>query len=173
MQFTTGQLLVHPHHGPVVVEGTTSRAVGGVERDYVNLRVRRSDLVLSIPADAAEEVGIRPVLSPDHLDEVMQVLRAPSDPFDKQFSRRMKDQQDRLLQGDLEVTAGVVRDLLRRDRADGLSPAEKDLLRRAQDPLVGELVEALGVSEERAEELLVAAVSGPVEPIPESPAHTG
>lgn len=160
MQFTTGQLLVHPHHGPATVEGTVTRVIGGVERVYLNLRVRRSDLSVSVPADTAEEVGIRLVLSAEQIQEVLDELRAPSLPFDRQFSRRMKNQQTRLLQGDLRVTAGVVRDLLRRDLADGLSPAEKDLLRRAQEPLLGELGEALGVSPERAEELLVAAVTG-------------
>lgn len=160
MQFTTGSVLVHPHHGPVSVEGTMTRVVGGTERRYLNLRVRRSDLSVSLPEDAAEEIGLRPVLSHVQLQGVLDELRAPSLPFDRQFSRRMKNQQDRLLQGDLHVTAGVVRDLLRRDRADGLSPAEKELLRRAQEPLLGELGETLEVSPERAEELLVAAVTG-------------
>lgn len=160
MQFSTGQVLVHPYHGPVRVEGTTTRVVAGVERRYLNLRVRGSDLSVSVPADAAEQVGLRPVLSREEFQEVLAELRAASLPFDRQFSRRMKNQQDRLLQGDLVVTAGVVRDLLRRDLADGLSPAEKDLFRRAQEPLLGELEESLDVSPDRAEQLLLATVSG-------------
>lgn len=160
MQFTTGQLLIHPHHGPARVENTMTRVVGGTERTYVTLRVQHSDLTVSVPADTAEEVGVRPILSGEQLQEVLDELRAPSLPFDRQFSRRMKNQQDRLLQGDLRVTAGVVRDLIRRDLADGVSPAEKDLLKRASVPLLGELAEALGLSEEAAEELLLAAVKG-------------
>ena len=159
-QLSTGQLLVHPHHGPVIFEGTMTRVVGGVERVYLNLRVQRTDMSVSVPADGAAEIGLRPVLTAEQVQEVLDELRAPSLPFDRQFSRRMKSQQDRLLRGDLRVTAEVVRDLVRRERADGLSPAEKDLLRRAEEPLLGELVAALGVSPERAEELLVAAVSG-------------
>lgn len=173
MQFTTGQLLIHPHHGPARVEGTMTRVVAGTERVYVTLRVQRSDLTVSLPADTAEEVGLRPILSGDQLRSVLDELRAPSVPFDRQFSRRMKNQQDRLLQGDLRVTAGVVRDLIRRDLADGLSPAEKDLLKRARGPLLGELVEAFGVSDERAEELLVAAVSGEDVPTPAELAVAG
>lgn len=173
MQFNTGQLLIHPHHGPARVEGTMTRVVGGTERLYVTLRVQRSDLTVSVPADTAEEVGIRLILSDEQLQEVLDELQAPSVPFDKQFSRRMKDQQARLLQGDLRVTAGVVRDLIRRNVADGLSPAEKDLLKRAQEPLLGEFVEAFGVLDERAEELLVAAVNGEDVPTPAELAVTG
>ncbi|WP_256838433.1 CarD family transcriptional regulator [Ornithinimicrobium faecis] len=173
MQFNTGQLLIHPHHGPARVEGTMTRVVGGTEREYVTLRVQRSDLTVSLPADTAEEAGIRLILSGEQLQEVLDELRAPSVPFDRQFSRRMKNQQDRLLQGDLRVTAGVVRDLIRRDRADGVSPAEKDLLKRAKEPLLGELVEALSVTEERAEELVLAAVTGEDIPTPAELAIAG
>ncbi len=160
MQFTSGQLVIHPHHGPAVVEEVISRTVGGVERTYVNLRVRGSDLTVSLPADTAEEVGIRPVLTTEQVQELLAVLRAPSDPFEKQWSRRMKAQQELLLRGDPQVTAAVVRDLVRRDLDPGLAPAEKDLLKRARLPLLGELVEALGVSQEQAEEVVLAAIRG-------------
>lgn len=160
MQFTTGQLVIHPHHGPATVQEIITRTVGGVERTYVNLLAHRSDLTVSVPTDTAEEVGIRAPLSTEQLQEILQILQAPSEPFEKQWSRRMKDQQERLLLGDLKVTAGVVRDMQRRELDGGLSPAEKDLFKKARDPLLGEFVEALCISEEQAEELLVAAVTG-------------
>lgn len=137
-----------------------TRVVGGVERNYLNLLILRSNLTVSVPEDAAEEVGLREVLSPEGLQEVLEVLKAPSEPFDKQWSRRMKSQRERLLLGDLNVTAGVVRDLMRRDLDGGLSPAEKDLLRTASEPLLGEIAVAQEVSHERAEEILEAAVTG-------------
>ncbi|WP_109473335.1 CarD family transcriptional regulator [Ornithinimicrobium cavernae] len=173
MQFTPGQLVIHPHHGPATVQDTITRTVGGVERVYVTLRVQRSDLTVSLPADAAEEVGIRALLSTEQLQEVLDVLQAPSEPFEKQWSRRMKAQQERLLLGDLTVTAAVVRDLVRRDLEGGLAPAEKDLLKKARKPLLGEFVEALGLSDERAEELLVDAVTGRDVPRPGDLAPTG
>ena len=166
MPFSQGQLFVHPHHGPATIQEIMTRVVGGVERTYLSMLVHRSNLTVSVPADSAEEIGIRTVLSPEELQKVLDVLQAPSEPFDKQWSRRMKDQRERLLLGELTVTAGVVRDLLRRDLEDGLSPAEKDLLKSASRPLLGEFVEALGVTDERAEELLVAAVSGEDVPTP-------
>ena len=152
---------------------TTTRVVGGTERTYVTLRVRDSDLTVSVPADTAEEVGIRLILSGGQLQDVLDELRSPSLPFDRQFSRRMKNQQDRLLQGDLRVTAGVVRDLTRRDLDDGLSPAEKDLLKRARVPLLGELAVALGLTDEAAEDLLLEAVSGADVPASRDLAPTG
>lgn len=173
MQFSQGQLVIHPHHGPATVQSTMTRTIGGVERGYVELLVHRSNLTVSFPIDTADEIGIRPVLSLEQLEEILDVLQAPSEPFEKQWSRRMKGHQERLLLGDLKVTAAVVRDLLRRDLESGLSPAEKDLLKNARRPLVGEFVEALRVSDERAEELLVAAVSGEEIPRPADLAAAG
>lgn len=160
MQFIAGQLVIHPHHGPATVQETITRTVGGVERVYVSLLVHRSDLTVSVPADTAEEVGIRAPLSVEQLQEIITILQAPSQPFEKQWSRRMKDQQERLLLGDLKVTAAVVRDLQRRELDGGLSPAEKDLFKKARGPLLGEFVEALGLPDERAEEIVEAAVRG-------------
>lgn len=173
MQFAHGQLVIHPHHGPATVQDTITRIIGGVERVYVNLLVQRSDLTVSVPADGVEEIGIRPILSTAGLQDVLAALQAPSEPFERQWSRRMKDQQARLLLGDLRVTAGVVRDLVRRDLDGGLSPAEKDLLKQARKPLLGEFVEALGISDERAEELLVAAIRGEDVPGPAALALAG
>lgn len=166
MQFTQGQLVIHPHHGPATVQSTMTRTIGGTERGYVELLVHRSNLTVSVPADTAEEIGIRPVLSAEQLEEILDVLQAPSGPFEKQWSRRMKDQQERLLLGDLKVTAAVVRDLLRRDLESGLSPAEKELLKNARRPLLGEFVEAFALSDEAADDLLVAAVTGQDVPRP-------
>lgn len=160
MEFTSGQLVIHPHHGPATVQETITRTVGGVERVYVSLLVHRSDLTVSVPADTAEEVGIRAPLSNEELQEIIEILQGPSLPFEKQWSRRMKDQQERLLVGDLKVTAAVVRDLQRRELDGGLSPAEKDLFKKARGPLLGEFVEALGIADEEAEKLVDAAISG-------------
>ena len=76
MQFTEGQLVVHPHHGPCVVTGVVTRTIKGVDRQYVDLRVQRTDLVLSVPAEGVQDVGLRPVFGAAELARLAEVLRA-------------------------------------------------------------------------------------------------
>jgi CarD family transcriptional regulator len=160
MQFAEGQLVVHPHHGPCVVTGVVTRTIKGVDRQYVDLRVQRTDLVLSVPAEGVQDVGLRPVFGAAELARLAEVLRAPSEPFEKQWSRRMKANQEKVLTGELMVIAGAVRDLVRRAEDGGISAAEKDLLRAARRPILGEIVESLSVTDEQAEELLDGLILG-------------
>jgi CarD family transcriptional regulator len=157
MEYTAGQVLVHPHHGPATVEEVIVRAVRGVSTQYLRLKVHRTSLVIGIPVAKAEEVGIRPVAGPEELARLFDVLRAPSGEVDPTWSRRFKDHHDKLRHGDLFLTGGVVRDLMRRQRDNGLSLGEKDLLKEARSLVVDEIALAMDITEAEAGAVLDAA----------------
>src|SRR5690606_5198507 len=108
----------------------------------------------------AEEVGVRPVLGPHALCDVLvlAVLAAPLSQEDAGWSRRIKANVERLRTGDVTTVAGLVRDLMRRQEDTGLSLGEKDFLRDAKAPLVTEVAVVLGVDEPAAEATIDAAV---------------
>lgn len=160
MQFSAGQTVVHPQHGPSTVTQVVHRSIKGVTRSYVELAVHRSDLCLAIPVDTADDVGLRPPRTAAQLEELWDVLREASPEEEEQWSRRMKGNQEKLRIGDLSVTAGVVRDLVRRDDARGISPGERDMLKNARQPLIIELGLSLGVTDAEAERLLDSVIRG-------------
>lgn len=160
MLFSVGQTVVHPQHGPSTVTQVVHRSIKGVSRSYVELEVHRSDLRLAIPVDTADDVGLRPPRTAAQLEELWEVLGEASPDEEEQWSRRMKGNQERLRIGDLQVTAAVVRDLVRRDDARGISPGERDLLKHARQPLVIELGLSLGVSDAEAEHVLDSVIRG-------------
>lgn len=158
MVFTPGQLVVHPHHGPATITEITTRHIRGVPTRYLTLAVRNTNLTVGVPVAQADTVGLRPVCDAAALAELFDVLRAPSPKEVDGWSRRFKDNHEKLRLGDLHTSAGVVRDLLRRQETKGISLGEKDLLKDARRPLVTELALALEVSEEEAGHVLDAAV---------------
>ncbi len=164
VQFSAGQTVIHPHHGPVTVVETFERPVRGVPRRYLGLQVHRSDLRIAVPLDRTDEIGLRPVSAATQVSELLDVLRAPSDEQEETWSRRFKANQEKLRLGDLRVTAGVVRDLTRRLEERGLSLGEKDQLKHARIPVLTELALALSLTDEEAEEMLDSAVHGADEP---------
>ncbi len=165
MQFSVGQLVVHPHHGPATVVGLRNRPARGVTRRYVDLAVQRTNLTISFPLEKADDIGIRPLYGSRGMRRLLTVLQAASGPWERQWSRRMKHNQERLRRGDLLETAAVVRDLARRDHEGQLSAAESDMLKTARGPILGELVESLEITDEAAESLFTAAVQGKHLPI--------
>ena len=148
MSFSQGQVLVHPHHGPAVVSSFQTHP--RLQKDCLVLEVQSSHLQVWVPLDQVERVGLRPVLDQAGLEKLFSVLRGTADEEDSQWSRRFKDNTEKLATGDPLIIAAVVRNLMLREEEHGLSQAEREMLRHARRPLLTEVSLALGITEEEA-----------------------
>ena len=111
-------------------------------------------MTLAVPADKAEEVGMRPPISADDVDDLFHLLSKKDVREPTNWSRRFKNHQEKLKSGDVYQVAEVVRNLALREVTKGLSAGEKAMLVRARGILVSELSFALDVSEDEALEQL-------------------
>lgn len=158
MEFTVGQTVIHPHHGPARITGTASRTVRGASVDYLDLEICDTGMSVCMPVAKAEEIGLRTVAGKSLLDELVTVLCGPSCQQENQWSRRMKAQRMEVATGDPVRIACVVRDLVRRREERGLSLAEKELLKEASAPLVAEIALAVAKSADQARAVMLALV---------------
>ncbi|GAB2974848.1 CarD family transcriptional regulator [Nocardioides montaniterrae] len=155
MSFTVGETVVYPNHGAAVIENIEMRTIKGVERQYLVLRiVAQQDLVVRVPADNLDLVGVRDVVDKEGLDKVFGVLRAEHVEEPTNWSRRYKANLEKLHSGDVMKVAEVVRDLWRRERDRGLSAGEKRMLAKARQILVSELALCENTNEDKAETIL-------------------
>ena len=76
MAFQVGDTVVYPHHWAATVQEIKTRAIKGVEKLYLKLQVSHGDLVIEVPADNCDLVGVRDVVGEEGLEQVFQVLRA-------------------------------------------------------------------------------------------------
>lgn len=150
MSFKPGDRVVYPHHGAAVIERKEKRVAFGEESEYLVLRMAHGDLMLSVPADKAEEVGMRAPISVEDVEDLFELLRKKDVREPSNWSRRFKNHQEKLKSGDVYQVAEVVRNLALREAAKGLSAGEKSMLVRARGVLVSELSFALDVSEDEA-----------------------
>ena len=154
MLFEVGETVVYPHHGAATIIEVKERIIKGEAKKYLKLNVTQGDLVIEVPADNVDLVGVRDVIGKEGLDRVFEVLRAPFTEEPTNWSRRYKANLEKLASGDVNKVAEVVRDLWRRDKERGLSAGEKRMLAKARDILVGELALAEGTGKDDAEQLL-------------------
>ncbi|MQW76164.1 CarD family transcriptional regulator [Nocardioides sp. dk4132] len=155
MSFTVGETVVYPNHGAAVIENIETRKIKGEDREYLVLRiVAQQDLVVRVPADNLDLVGVRDVVDKEGLDRVFDVLRAAHVEEPTNWSRRYKANLEKLHSGDVMKVAEVVRDLWRRERDRGLSAGEKRMLAKARQILVSELALAERTNEDKAEAIL-------------------
>lgn len=155
MTFSVGETVVYPNHGAAVIEDIETRTIKGEDRLYLVLRIiGQSDLVVRIPANNLDLVGVRDVVDQAGLELVRNVLRLDQADEPTNWSRRYKANMEKLHSGNVLRVAEVVRDLWRREKGRGLSAGEKRMLAKARQILVGEMALAEKVEEERAEILL-------------------
>ncbi|NQX12094.1 CarD family transcriptional regulator [Microbacteriaceae bacterium VKM Ac-2855] len=76
MQFEVGETVVYPHHRAATISTIKTRVIKGVEKTYLQLRVRQGDLVIDVPAENIDLVGVRDVIGKDGVDRVFVVPRA-------------------------------------------------------------------------------------------------
>ena len=154
MPFDVGDKVVYPHHGAAVVERREVIEAFGETKEYLVLRLAYGDLILRVPTDNTEEVGLREVINDEEVEEVFAVLRKKDVRMPTNWSRRYKNHVEKLKSGDIYQVAEVVRNLSNRDKDKGLSAGEKRMLNRARQILVSELTFALAVDEAAAEKRL-------------------
>jgi len=139
MNFVVGETVVYPHHGAATIQDIFKRTVKGEEKTYLELRVAQGDLIIKVPAENVDLVGVRDVVDKKGLEKVFSVLREPYVEEPTNWSRRFKANGEKLASGDVIRVAEVVRDLSRRDTDKGLSAGEKRMLLKARQILVSEL----------------------------------
>lgn len=165
MTFKVGETVVYPHHGAATIEEIVTRKVKGVDTTYLVLRVNQGDLVIQVPADNVEEVGVRDVVDERGVEEVLGVLREAEVEEPSNWSRRFKANQEKISNGDIVRVSEVVRDLSRRDADKGLSAGEKRMLTKARQILTSELALARNIDEEEAGALLDVVLQEGIEAV--------
>ncbi|HLS15329.1 MAG TPA: CarD family transcriptional regulator [Beutenbergiaceae bacterium] len=158
MNFSPGQVVVHPHHGPATLKKVTTRTVNKQRRRYLMLDVHHTDLSLALPQERAEELGLRGILDAEGVQDIFALLLEPSPPVDRTWSRRIKDYTTRFNSGNVRTIAALIRDMVRRDADKGLSFGERTVLRDAKEPFIAELSLAMSVPAEEVEVLVDTAV---------------
>ena len=159
MTFKVGDRVVYPHHGAAVVEATQVMESFGEEKEFLVLRMTHGDLTLKVPADRAEEIGMRYPISVEDVEDVFEVLAKKDVREPTNWSRRFKNHQEKLKSGDVYQVAEVVRNLALREADKGLSAGEKSMFVKARQVLVSELAFALDISEDSALERLEKTLS--------------
>jgi CarD family transcriptional regulator len=159
VKFKKGETVIYPQHGACVVKGIKKMDAFGETREYLMLETVINEMLLSVPIDNTEQVGVRPPVSADELEDLVSVLAKPDPRVPSNWSRRFKNHQEKLKSGDVYQVAEVVRNLAARNRDASLSAAERTMYERARVNLISEIAPALKVSSQAAEDYLDEALA--------------
>lgn len=148
--FRVGDRVVYPMHGAGTIEGIEQREILGKTHKYYVLQLPISDMKVMIPVDNTEEIGLRDVIKPSQVPEVLNVLKQDSTPMSSNWNRRYRSNLEKIKSGDIFEVASVVRNLSARNKEKGLSTGERKMLESAKEILLSELVLASDWDREEA-----------------------
>jgi CarD family transcriptional regulator len=154
IKYKVGDKVVYPHHGAGKVLKKEKKEMLGEAREYLTIKILHNDMTVMVPSDSAGRAGLRRVIGEPEVERVLAVLRDDMSQMPKNWNRRFKHNRDKMKTGDVFELAEVVRNLAIRDFQKGLSTGEKQMFTRAKKILASELMYALDMEEDAAEEYL-------------------
>ena len=122
MAFRKGDTVVHPEHGAAVVEEVREKEFLGEKRKYLVLRVVYGDLTVLVPTDSTDQVGLRPCVSKNEAKKILKVLTEDESSVAANWSRRFKNNLEKLHSGDPYEVAEVLRNLAIREWLEAENP---------------------------------------------------
>jgi CarD family transcriptional regulator len=153
--FKVGEKVVYPAHGVGVIDSIENKVVSGTERQFYMLRILDSDMIIMIPTENVDSVGLRRVIGKDMVNKVYKILRDKKVEIDQQtWNRRYREYTEKIKTGSVLEIAKVLRDLFVLKGDKELSFGERKMLDTARNLLVKELSIARSHPEEKIMEEL-------------------
>ena len=138
--FQIGDKVVHPMHGAGIVDSVVQKKVNGVMREYYVLKLPVRAMVVMVPTENCEEIGVRPIVDREQADRVLAAIPDIQVEMTQNWNRRYRENMERIKSGDLFEVARVVKGLMLRDVQKGLSTGERKMLHSAKQILISEIV---------------------------------
>ncbi|MEA4955773.1 MAG: CarD family transcriptional regulator [Pseudoflavonifractor sp.] len=157
--FHVGDKIAHPMHGAGIIDSIVTKKVNGVVRDYYILKLPVGGMLVMIPTENSQEIGVRPVMEPEQADRVIDAIPSIQVDADPNWNRRYRENMVRLKSGNLLEVARVVKGLILRDGERGLSTGERKMLHSAKQILISEIVLSESASYEEVEQRINRALS--------------
>lgn len=155
--FCKGDKIVYPMYGAGIIEDLEQKEIDGNSQWYYVMRIPVGNLKIMISARKAEGLGIREIYGKDEILPIIKSVTAIPIEMSENWNQRYKDNMEKIKSGKLNEVALVFRNLLLRERARGLSSAEKKMLTTAKQIIVSELILSQNIEKSSAEELLTSA----------------
>lgn len=159
MSFQIGDKLVHPMYGAGILDSIVQRKIDGVVRDYYIMKLPKRSMVVMIPTESSDEIGVRPVVNGEQADCLLASIPDIQVEMTANWNHRYRENMERMKSGDLTEVARVVKGLTIREADRGLSTGERKMLSSARQILISELVLSKSLSYEVAEEVLDTALA--------------
>lgn len=156
--YKIGDRVVYPMHGAGEIVSLEEKEVFGKVKTYYILNMPIGGMKVSLPIDAVDKIGIRKIISNEEADILLENFSNHVCDETTNWNRRYRENMEKIKSGSVTSVAYVVKALMIRDKAKGLSTGERKMLSSAKQILLSELVLVKNISVDKAAALIAERV---------------
>ena len=145
-KFSVDQKVVYPSQGVGVVKEIFEKTFKEELKLYYKIYIEASDMIVMVPVEKSEELGIRQIVSAEEAQEALNLLSDFVEPVTSDWKLRYQMNLDLLKKGTVKDIATIVRCLYNRSKVKELPILERKLYDSAKKLLEDEIAFALGKS---------------------------
>lgn len=151
--FNVGDHAVYPGHGVGKVVAVEAKEIMGTKLEFYSVQILETGLKIMVPKTSVAQVGLRPIISEDEANKVIEILKIKDVKIDNQtWNRRYREYMEKIKTGSVYEIAEVLRDLFLLKVDKELSFGERKMLDTARGLLMKELTLAVKNDSLTAEE---------------------
>ena len=138
--FKVGDLAFYPNQGIGKIEKIIKKQVAEKTIQFFQLRILERDIMVQVPIDRAETLGLRAILPENEVPKIFKILREKSKMGSyRTWNKRFREYTQKLRTGSPFEIAEVLRDLMLLQNDKELSFGERKMLEQAKGLLIKEL----------------------------------
>ena len=142
-KFNIGQEVVYPSQGVGKVTEIFEKQFKDKITNYYKIHIEASDMIVMVPVEKAEELGIRQIVSAKEAEEALNLLSDDFEPITSDWKLRYQMNLELLKKGTVKDIAKIVRCLYNRSKVKELPILERKLYDSAKKLLEDEISFAL------------------------------
>lgn len=152
--FKLNQQVVYPSQGVGKVVDIFEKVFNGETLLHYKIYLEVSDMIVIVPVNRAEGLGIRAIVSAEEAQKAIDLLGEGFEPITSDWKLRYQMNLDLLKKGSIGDIAVIVRCLYNRSKIKELPILERKLYDNAKKLLEDEISFAMGIPVKEAESLL-------------------
>tara|TARA_B100001027_G_scaffold174804_1_gene126022 strand:+ start:229 stop:732 length:504 start_codon:yes stop_codon:yes gene_type:complete len=138
-EFKIGMIVVYPKHGVGEIIKIENMEVASIKTSFYVVKMEQSKLIIRVPLDKKDEVGLRKISSKKTIEEVYSTLKLKPKIRRIMWSRRAQEYETKIFSGDPIKISEVVRDLFRKSSQAEQSYSERQMFQVAIERLAREV----------------------------------
>ena len=137
--FKIGETVVYPKHGVGEIINIESMEISSIKTHFYVVKMEQAKLIIRVPLDKQDEVGLRKISTKKQIDEIYEVLKLKPKIRRIMWSRRAQEYDTKIFSGDPIKISEVVRDLFRKNSQPEQSYSERQMFQVALERLAREV----------------------------------